>query len=44
MSWSVDQAATENRNMSVTVRSHTEAGRKQAEDGVTEVSIEEKSE
>ena len=44
MSWSVDQAATENRNMSVTVRPHTEAGRRQAEDGVRELSIEEKSE
>ena len=30
--------------MSVTVRLHTEAGRRQAEDGVRELSIEEKSE
>ena len=44
MSWSVDQAATENRNMSVTVRPHTEAGRRQAEDGFRELSMEEKSE
>jgi hypothetical protein len=31
MSWSVDQAATENRNMSVAVRSQTDVGRRQAE-------------
>lgn len=43
MSWSVDQAATENRNMSVEVRSQTEEGRRQAEDGVRELSNEEKS-
>ena len=30
--------------MSVTVRPHIEAGRRQAEDGVRELSIEEKSE
>ena len=43
MSWSVDQAATENRNMSVAVRLHTDAGRKQAGAGVRELSTEAKS-
>jgi hypothetical protein len=43
MSWRVDQAATENRNMSVAVRLHTEAGRRQAGAGVRGLSIEEKS-
>ena len=44
MSWSVDQAATENRNMSVEVRLQIDVGRRQAGARVGSLlSIEEKS-
>ena len=44
MSWSVDQAVTENRNMSVAVRLQTDVGRRQAGARVSSLlSIEEKS-
>lgn len=43
MSWRVAQAATEKRNMSIVVRRHTDAGRKQADDAVGLSSSDEKS-
>jgi hypothetical protein len=43
ISWRVAQVATEKRNMSVAVRRHTEAGRKQADDAVGLSSSDEKS-
>jgi hypothetical protein len=43
MSWSVDQMATAKRNMSIAVRRHTDAGRKQVGDVVGLSSSDEKS-
>jgi hypothetical protein len=43
MSWRVDQVATENRNMSIAVRRHTDVGRKQVGDVVGLSSSDEKS-
>jgi hypothetical protein len=43
MSWRVDQTATAKRNMSIAVRRHTDAGRKQVGDVVGLSSSDEKS-
>ena len=43
MSWSVDQAATENRNMSVAVRLQTDVGRGQADARISSLLSIEKS-
>ena len=42
-SWRVAQTTTENRNMSMAVRLHTEAGRKQVGDDAGVSSVDEKS-